>query len=252
MRGRIVLWDGGSLWAFNASRDNTVRRSTDAHSHHAIQLTLAVDGSFVFQIGGELVPGPVVLIAPDIPHSYEPQGRNAIVFIEPESAPGAALLNDLAGRSHMRPDWDASAEVAARLRGVWEAPRLDDAAIASVGCQLVAELAGSGVPAPIIDRRIARVLDLLSAGFETHLDLCDAAGIACLSESRFSHLFVEQVGLPFRTYLLWRRLTLAVNRITEGATLTTAAHDAGFADSAHFSRTFIRMFGVPASFLRLI
>ena len=47
--------------------------------------------------------------------------------------------------------------------------------------------------------------------------VADAAGIACLSESRFSHLFVAQVGLPLRTHLLWRRLMRAVQERGEGA-----------------------------------
>jgi AraC family transcriptional regulator len=64
-----------------------------------------------------------------------------------------------------------------------------------------------------------------------------------------SHLFVEQTGLPFRTYLLWLRLTKAVESMAAGASLTEAAHEAGFADSAHFSRTFRRMFGVAAAAL---
>ena len=54
---------------------------------------------------------------------------------------------------------------------------------------------------------------------------------------------MQEVGLQFRTYLLWRRLTLAVNEIVSGTSLTEAAHEAGFSDSAHFSRTFLRMFG---------
>ena len=70
--------------------------------------------------------------------------------------------------------------------------------------------------------------------------------MACLSESRFSHLFTKETGLPFRTYVLWRRLMQAVERRAAGATLTEAAHQAGFSDSAHFSRTFLRMFGIPA------
>ena len=36
-----------------------------------------------------------------------------------------------------------------------------------------------------------------------------------------------------------------------GRSLTEAAHEAGFADSAHFSRTFRRMFGLPAAALRI-
>jgi AraC-like DNA-binding protein len=80
----------------------------------------------------------------------------------------------------------------------------------------------------------------------------DAAGVVCLSESRFSHVFVKEVGLPFRTFLLWRRLTRALDRMAAGDSLTVAAHQAGFADSAHFNRTFHRMFGLPAAWLDLI
>jgi AraC-like DNA-binding protein len=36
-----------------------------------------------------------------------------------------------------------------------------------------------------------------------------------------------------------------------GASLTEAAHAAGFSDSAHLSRTFRRMFGVSAASLRV-
>jgi AraC-like DNA-binding protein len=113
-------------------------------------------------------------------------------------------------------------------------------------------LAGAETPVRMIDPRILRVLVRLSTDIDLRLDAGQAAEIACLSESRFSHLFVAEVGLPFRTYLLWRRLMVAVNGVAAGSPLTNAAHDAGFADSAHFSRTFLRMFGVPASLLMMI
>ena len=68
---------------------------------------------------------------------------------------------------------------------------------------------------------------------------------------RVRHLFVEQTGLPFRTYLLWLRITKAVGMFAAGASLTQAAHEAGFAGSAHFSRTFRKYFGfVPSAIHR--
>jgi AraC-like DNA-binding protein len=57
------------------------------------------------------------------------------------------------------------------------------------------------------------------------------------------------VGIPPRRYLLWVRLMHAIEAAIGGDNLTTAAHEAGFADSAHLSRTFRRMFGrTPALF----
>jgi len=79
-----------------------------------------------------------------------------------------------------------------------------------------------------------------------------AARIAGLSPSRARHLFVEQTGLPFRTYLLWLKIIRAVGLFSRGKSLTVAAHEAGFADSAHFSRTFKRMFGIPAAALQIL
>ena len=71
-------------------------------------------------------------------------------------------------------------------------------------------------------------------------------------ESRLRHLFVEQTGLAFKTYVLWLRLVRALRSYAEGCSLTEAAHAAGFADSAHFSRVFKRTFGLPATTLARI
>ena len=251
-RGRIVLWEGASLWAFEVPFAAPVRRSTDVHAHHAMQLTLSVGGNFGFHIGSEVVEGPVVLIAPDVPHAFEPRGRNAMLFIEPESTMGAAVLRDLADRKVAQLDLETFDDIATRLSCIWEQPRPDDATLVELGRELAARLAGNDVAVRTIDKRIARVIERLSADIDSRLDAGQAAEIACLSESRFSHLFVAEVGLPFRTYVLWRRLMVAVIGIAAGNTLTNAAHEAGFADSAHFSRTFLRMFGVPASLLLMI
>ena len=43
------------------------------------------------------------------------------------------------------------------------------------------------------------------------------------------------------------RLERAAGELAHGRTLTEAAHAAGFADSAHLSRVFRRMFGIAPS-----
>jgi AraC-like DNA-binding protein len=115
-----------------------------------------------------------------------------------------------------------------------------------IGTRILERLLGPQPAEVAVDPRIQRVLDWMSQASEGAITAAQAASVACLSERRFSHLFVEETGLPFRTYVLWRRLMKAVERRAAGETLTEAAHQAGFSDSAHFSRTFLRMFGVPA------
>ncbi|MCR9161291.1 MAG: helix-turn-helix domain-containing protein [Nannocystaceae bacterium] len=75
--------------------------------------------------------------------------------------------------------------------------------------------------------------------------LAGALGRTQLSRSRFLHLFSEEVGSPWRTYLVWRRAQVAMSAASTGTSLTEAAHFAGYADLAHFSRQFVALFGVP-------
>jgi AraC-like DNA-binding protein len=63
------------------------------------------------------------------------------------------------------------------------------------------------------------------------------------------HLFRAGTGLPLRRYALLLRLRAALAVALRGATLTEAAHAAGFSDSAHLSRTFREHFGLPPRFL---
>jgi AraC-like DNA-binding protein len=60
---------------------------------------------------------------------------------------------------------------------------------------------------------------------------------------------VAQTGISFRAYLLWARVGYAVTRGMAGSSWTEAAQQAGFADSAHLSRTCRRMFGIAPSML---
>ena len=246
--GRIVLWEGASLWAFDvlpASADMPNRM----HAHHAFQITLSARGTVGIRTAEGLTPGPAILIAPDVPHALEPEGRIALLFVEPESRAGASLRELLQASPVARlPDVPGRAGMLARI---WERPAASDAALVELGRQVLDRVVGAAGGGPAVDPRIGRVLDCLNDEGDGDLSAAEAASIACLSESRFSHLFVKQIGLPFRTFLLWRRLMRAVEELAAGNRLTEAAHAAGFADSAHFSRTFQRMFGLPAAALEL-
>ena len=250
-RGRIVLWEGASLWTFDVPPAPKGQPSTRLHAHHAIQITLSAGGRFCIRTEDGRTSGPVVAIAPDVPHAFEPEGKVALLFVEPESRAGQVLIQRMAGAPVIR--MNAQLEHAPScLAGLWADPRPDNGAVETLGRSLLQDAVGQTLPASTLDPRIMRTLDWLTSRLGERVRLSEAAATACLSESRFSHLFVTEVGLPFRTYLLWRRLMLAVERMASGASLTAAAHEAGFADSAHFSRTFHRKFGVSAASLELL
>ena len=240
---RIVLWQGASLWAFDILPPEGPRRNL-LHAHHVFQLTLAEGGTANIRTEDGLFEGPVVLVAPDHPHAIEPEGRVALLFVESESRAGAGLRRLLGGRRIA--SLPAMPEAVAELAPMWASPPPTDREVQNIGARILERLLGPQPVEMVLDPRIQRVLDWMAQASEGAITAAQAASVACLSESRFSHLFVEETGLPVRTYVLWRRLMRAVERRAAGDSLTKAAHQAGFSDSAHFSRTFLRMFGVPA------
>ena len=120
----------------------------------------------------------------------------------------------------------------------------------AAGRDLVAALHG-GPLAKAVDDRVAAMMRFAAERVEERVSLQVAADRVRLSPGRARHLFAEQTGMPFKSYVLWTRLGRAVEEYAHGRSLTEAAHSAGFADSAHLSRTFRRMFGVPAVSLRM-
>ena len=86
---------------------------------------------------------------------------------------------------------------------------------------------------------------------DEHLDgsprLAEIAERVGRSPRQLRRDLASELGMPFRRYVLWRRLQRVVLEVQGGHDLTTAAATAGFADSAHLSRVFRSMFGLTPS-----
>ncbi|MGA9918255.1 MAG: helix-turn-helix domain-containing protein [Paraburkholderia sp.] len=101
------------------------------------------------------------------------------------------------------------------------------------------------------DPRVDVVLDRIDAGLpQRRPSLATLAHSVSLSEDRLSHLFVETIGLPLRSYAVWRRYRRAIGSLASQIGLTELAVTVGFADAAHMTRTFNTFFGFSPSFLR--
>jgi AraC-like DNA-binding protein len=98
-----------------------------------------------------------------------------------------------------------------------------------------------------LDQRITSVLQTIRSSDDLRISLETSAASVFLSPGRFAHLFKQQVGLPFRRYMLWRKLTRAMLAIGREGSIAGAAQAADFADAAHLTRTFWQMFGTPPS-----
>ena len=232
-------WSGSALlrpgvFAFTGSIG-----TTDAHAHHAVQVISAATALTVLDGHGAQHVGTKVVVPADARHQIEvgaPEGT--VVFLEPESAPGRA--------AHSRAvhfGWTVTPLLSSTRRQ----------ALSAVVDELIASLAPTPVVHgsdtarhPAVDDALRLLPDLMAAGTVSGIKLAAMVGI---SASRLTHLFSQQVGIPLRRYVLWSRLQLAITRVQAGDDLTGAAHGAGFADSAHLTRTTREMFGLPPSVL---
>ena len=98
------------------------------------------------------------------------------------------------------------------------------------------------------DQRIAMLLRMI--------DTCDCdetlhqvkyiAKEMSISESRLSHLFKEETGIPLKSYIVLHKLQRVYQRIFDGARFTNAAIESGFDSSSHFAFNNKKMTGMAA------
>lgn len=246
--GRVYLWQGGSLWI------GAGRGRTQYHEHHAHQLTVARSGDFRFRTDAEgaWMTFEGAIVPSHCTHQFEVDGVTlAHLFVEPESRAGRALTARFGSGAVAELPAVQARSAARTLFGTLDRNQSRDSMVQAAQLA-VASLCGESTETDkSMDSRLVRALEFIRSNVRSTISLADVASTVALSESHFRHLFVAETGSSFRAYLLWLRINLAIDAVMAGASWTEAAHDAGFADSAHLTRTHKRMFGIEPSALRL-
>lgn len=234
---QLYLWPHRVVYV-GISPDN------ERHRHHAAQLCVGLDADVRVRaaIDKAWLSATAVLIPPDQDHQIDAgDGRILALYWEPESDdyPFGDTSETLKpfpvtadGRDRLRQSFDDEPD-ADRL---WA--RCEDAFDIRSRRSLAEP-----------DARVSTVINhIRRVPHEDHGVDALAARVR-LSPSRLSHLFKDHVGVPIRQYVLWTRARNVVVLAVNGATLTEAAHATGFADAAHMSNAFRRMFGFAPSAL---
>lgn len=188
---------------------------TAPHAHYAHQFILSAESPFTVSLDGHLQTAYRLFIPSRQPHAIvHAPGTVLMAYVEPGAFERESLQHALetADFSHER--------------------------LEQTLCQLPRRQAD--------DERVQRALHTLDQQLSGKVSAQSLAQAAHLSLSQLERLFVSQLGVPVRRLVMWRRLRLALDLALNGHTLTQAAHGAGFADSAHFSRTMKQLFGVTA------
>ena len=223
------------------------------HNHHCVQLLMAMNGTLEVRSG----PGHkwrkcgAALVRPDASHEVDARGTNVllIAFVDAESELGAALSERIDGGISCIPDREVM-----RWRSML-GPRLNESRVERwvkkelLNGQRATKIHSSTKIHPKVKRVLKDLRERLPASDD--LSLKALAQVSGLSPSRFMHVFTESVGVPLRPYILWLRLQRASCELMAGVSMTAAAHNAGFSDAAHMTRTFRRMLGTTPTDLAL-
>jgi AraC family transcriptional regulator len=224
--------------------------AADIHAHHAIQVSIGLQGTVRFRrpAADRWTEYAAALVPPHVPHAFDAAGSVvANVFCEPESVTGRKLLERFGRREIAAVEHREASAAAKRLRDSYAAGEANEALNAHARGVLTT-LAAAAETSPATDPRVLKAIAAIELALNRPITLSEVAASVHLSPSRFRHLFVAETGVAFRAYVLWLRLQSALERALAGESWTRAAYAANFADSAHLSRTFKRMFGVvPAS-----
>jgi AraC-like DNA-binding protein len=244
-RAKLAIGQGLSVWVLEAPDGFG---DPQLHSHHAIQITVSLAGNLMLATEAGSLTAPAIAVAADARHRFEADGLIAFVFVEPESRAGRALHAALFRQGPLAQlDFAGLRPALAPLLNTFGEGLSVDALLAAGEAALATLVPPEAAMLP--DPRVRRIIDQAAADLDQPLGLAAASAGVHLSPSRLRHLFVEHTGLAYKTYILWLRLVRALQVYAEGRNLTEAAHAAGFADSAHFSRIFRRTFGLPATTL---
>jgi AraC family transcriptional regulator len=239
---RFSFWRRGAVILRSADAEQKLAKP---HAHFAIQLSFGIGAAVLLQLRQQEADRTACgwIIGYNRSHTQISAGPTVSVLLDPISSVGRRLTMRLRNAAAA----PLSADEHEHARQEWEncwTRGWSSAAVQETADRVVASLT---LPdddfASRVDSRIRSVLADLALNSDENARVEDLAAGVGLSESRLAHLFRYHVGIPIRQYRLAQRTQAALAQVAAGRSLTQAAHDAGFADSAHFSRICKRMFG---------
>ena len=239
------------------------------HRHYAMHLLLAVDEPLRLVVAENVLQSRYACaIGMQVPHELPAHRLGMVLSFSPMTGLGLFVRALLDGST--RSGHDGALRPRRHGKGWLEIdhPSLDEMRRAARGlaagafspreCAMRLEYALEGLVADpfraqldTIDSRIRRALGRIFADPAHLVPAATLASELALSESRFLHLFKAELGITYRRMEIWMRLAASVRMLGTVPSLTEIAHEAGFADSAHFSRSFKETFGVlPSRYIK--
>ncbi|SFD83792.1 helix-turn-helix domain-containing protein [Spirosoma endophyticum] len=228
--------------------------SMSEHFYHCLKLVVSFKGTYSCLLDGQkLTNVSGHILNRSTPHACEAVGASVLVYcIDPGSLLGRTILTFLGERAWVN---ISDQVVAEPLRQILDQGQQNLQGNITPG--LAFDVMNALFPlfqrddTLAIDERVTKIVNYVDEHLHKKtLSLVEMAELISLSPDRTRHLFDEEIGAPFRQYVLWKRIKLVIHSVVnEDLTLSKAAHHYGFADQSHFNRIFKRMFGSNPAYL---
>ncbi|MEO7658057.1 MAG: hypothetical protein ABIV48_00450, partial [Pyrinomonadaceae bacterium] len=185
-RGSVLVWDEQAIFLGLAA-------SASLHESPAIKVCIALDGNFGLRTGENdtVINYESAIISPGQPHAIDGRHNKIVMLLlvpEAQLAQPLAPIFSSKGITRLAPD--VVAEIRSIFAGFDEAIA-ERGPVENVCFQMVAAI--SRGESPPIDSRVAQSIESIRASRNKGISVQEIAAGVELSESRFSHLFTENV-----------------------------------------------------------
>lgn len=232
-----IFWDKDNI-AFIGNQVNATE-----HAHCVLQIFLSLNEPLEVTVNGEQINGKCILVNKNARHIFSCDNQIRLsILIEPSSNFATELIQKIdSDYLIFDNDIDRLQQKAAALIDTNDRQRYIEF------IQDFAEYLGVKRNSGILDERITALLEILQNCDCYDHTIENFAKSVCLSSSRLSHLFREQIGVPLKSYILFHQLEKAFTALLNGTNITDAAMLAGFDSPSHFAATVKKWMGMPVS-----
>lgn len=243
-RNHLYVWDDRFLYS-------TPMIASDLTRRHTVTLLMSL-GDAGFRLGdaaGNWQGYQVALIAHNTARTLDAtQAPLLSMNFDPQSYEFHAL-SALLGRHRVRSvildgAWVRDAPIAELVRG-----ELDQGSLFRFTTELPRAISGYRPIRMPMDMRVMRIAQKIKQELPLTSTVAELAAQVGISSHRLTHVFSDRLGISIKSYVLWARMRRAVELIAKDVPLAMVAHDVGFSDSAHLTRTLKNFFGLTPSML---
>lgn len=267
-----ILKDGQKMYLFTAVSEvaNTIDNKLCGvyHTHNCISIEFLISGraiNHMNNIDEEMLPGSILLLSQLDFHQIELTEKCYFIYLEFIDSVISSEVLKLWGTEKPAvstrfdgADFVYLTNICENLVREYEHPSFgSDEAISGLLSYVMIKILRSknSISHEIKDSHnendIIKLVTYIRAHFREKITLADLAKVANLNYNYLCQNFHRYVGMSFRYYLQYVRLSFAMNlmRMTD-MSLADICHESGFESVPHFSTAFKKMYGHPPSYFR--